>query len=204
MATHMYSGWGVRFFDFDQDGDPDLVVCNGHPDDRIEEISSTLTHREPLLLFENDSGRFRSLGARAGEAFGRSYPGRGLGVGDLDNDGYPDVVVAGNGDAPMLLRNTGASRNRFIGLRLVGTRANRDAVGARVAWSAGGRERAVQRNGGGSYLSSDDPRVLLGLGAAERADWIEVRWPAPSARVDRFGNVAAGRYYLLREGEGLR
>ena len=204
MATHMYSGWGVRFFDFDQDGDPDLVLCNGHPDDRIEEISSTLTHREPLLLFENDGGRFRSLGARAGEAFGRNYPGRGLAVGDLDNDGYPDIVVAGNGSAPLLLRNTGASRNHFIGLRLVGTRANPEAVGARIAWSVGGRVRVVQRNGGGSYLSSHDPRVLLGLDIAERADWIEVRWPAPSTRVDRLDNVTAGRYYLLREGEGLR
>jgi len=198
MATHMYSGWGVRFFDFDHDGDLDLMVVNGHPDDQIETLTSTLKHKEPLLLFENLGSRFSLLGPSAGEAFARDYPARGLAVGDLNNDGYPDLVVANNGEAPLLLRHRGGGRNGWIGLRLEGRTA-----GARIRWSAGGVRRSRLKTAGGAYLSSSDPRELLGLGPAQRADWIEVHWPAPSRRVDRFDNVAAGRYYTLKEGGKL-
>lgn len=199
MATQMYSGWGVKFFDFDHDGDQDLIVCNGHPDDLIETLSSTLTYKEPILLFENrGGGNYVLLGReRAGEVFGRNYPARGLAVGDLNNDGYPDVVIANSGEAPLILRHAGtasaaAGSNNWIGLALAG-----NATGAVVTWSSGGVKRSRQKTAGGSYLSAHDPRELLGLGPAKRADWIEVRWPAPDRRVHRFANVAAGRYYSL-------
>ncbi len=198
MATYMYSGWGVRFFDFDHDGDLDLIVCNGHPDDLIGKISSTLTYREPILLFENTGGKFVSLGARAGEAFSRNYPARGLAIGDLDNDGYPDVVVAMSGEEPLLLRHTRATGNNWAGLHLLGR-----ATGARITWSAGGVTRSQLKTAGGSYLSSQDPRELLGIGRAKQVDWLEVRWPLPSRRVDRFENVAPHRYYGLKEGGKL-
>jgi hypothetical protein len=196
-ATQMYSGWGVRFFDFDLDGDLDLMVVNGHPDDRIEEISTTLLFREPLLLFEKTGSRFENLGPRAGEAFLKNYPARGLAIGDLDNDGFPDAVVGNNGEAPVLLRHRGGA-NHWIGLSLVGSKA-----GTRIKWTAGGVKRSRFVTAGGSYLSSHDPRHLLGLGTAEAADSLEIHWQAPDARVDRFEKVAAGRYYTLRRGGKL-
>ncbi len=197
-ATQMYSGWGVRFYDFDHDGDLDVIVANGHPDDRIEEISSTLKHREPILLFEQIGGQFLSLGPRAGEAFGRDYPARGLAVGDLNNDGYPDVVVANSGEAPVLLIHRG-NRNNWVGLHLKGP-----ATGALITWSAGGLTRSRLKTAGGSYLSAHDPRELIGLGAAAQLDWLEVRWPAPAGKVDRFEKLAAGRYYSLVPGGTLK
>ena len=197
-ATQMYSGWGVKFFDFDFDGDQDLIVCNGHPDDLIEEVSSTLKYKEPILLFENRSGKFINLGARAGAAFARDYPARGLAAGDLNNVGFPDLVIANNGAAPLVLQHTRATANHWLGLNLIG-----QSAGARITWSAGGVKRSRLKTSGGSYLSSHDPRELLGLGKATKIDWLEVRWPAPSKRVDRFENVAADRYYALREGGKL-
>ncbi|MDQ6699704.1 MAG: CRTAC1 family protein, partial [Acidobacteriota bacterium] len=201
MATHMFSGWGVKFFDFNHDGNPDLIVCNGHPDDLIETLSSTLTYKEPILLFENQHGRFARLDSgKAGEAFAHNYPARGLAVGDLDNDGYPDVVIANSGEAPLVLRNTGsaAGTNGWVGLKLSG-----NATGALIRWSAGNVMRKRLKTSGGSYLSAHDPRELLGLGPFQKADWIEVKWPAPIGKVDRFENVAAGRYYTLRPGGTL-
>ena len=204
MATHMYSGWGVRFFDADHDGDKDLIMANGHPDDRIEEISSTLTHHEPLLLFENDRKLFRSVGEGAGDAFHRHYPARGLAIGDLNNDGRQDVVIANNGEGPVVLFNSSRAPNHWLGLRLIGQAANRDAVGALVRWSASGVTRSHLVNGGGSYLSSHDPRIVLGLGREKQVGWIEVRWPAPSRRIDRFEKLTGDRYYALKEGEELK
>lgn len=197
-ATQMYSGWGLKFFDFDADGDQDLIVCNGHPDDLIEVINTSLKHKEPLLLFENRAGTYLNLGARAGEAFTRHYPARGLAVGDLNNDGFADVVVANNGAAPLLLRHRGTQVNRWVGLHLKG-----QAIGARLTWSAGGVKRSRLKSSGGSYLSAHDPRELLGLGAAKQIDWLEVRWPAPNGRVDRFENITANRYYTLKPGGRL-
>ncbi len=202
-ATTVISCWGVRFFDYDTDGWPDLVLANGHPDDMLDTAGLNVRYRQPLLLFHNEGGRFRDASAEAGPAFRRELPSRGLAVGDYDDDGRLDVLVATNGAAPVLLHNE-AKAGGWVGVRLRGTKANRDAIGARVAWSAAGARRERFVSGGGSYLSSHDPRLVLGLGASASADWVEVRWPAPSARVERFAGaaIAAGRYHVLVEGEG--
>ncbi len=196
-ATQMFSGWGVKFFDFDLDGNLDLIVCSGHPDDLIEKISSTLTYREPLLLFHNQNGKFVNMGALAGEAFTQNYAARGLAVGDLDNDGYPDLVIANSGAAPLILHHRGGS-NHWVGLDLKG-----DSTGAIISWSANGQTRSKLKTAGGSYLSASDPRDVLGMGQATKMDWLEVRWPKPASRVDRFENVSADRYYALKQGGSL-
>jgi hypothetical protein len=189
-ATQMYSGWGVRFFDFDHDGDDDLIVCNSHPDDQIEKLSSTLTFKEPILLFENRSGKFAVINERAGKAFQTDWPARGLAVGDLDNDGMPDVVIGNTGEAPLILRHTGANAQNWIGLEL-----KRPTAGIVVRWSAGGNVRSRLLTAGGSYLSSHDPRVLLGLGSSKEPDWVEIRRARQQTR--RLPRLPGGRYHRI-------
>ena len=196
VATQMYSGWGVKFYDYDLDGDTDLIVCNGHPDDLIERISSTLTYREPLLLFHNEQSKFVSLGERAGSSFSKNYPARGLAIGDLFNRGYSDVAIANNGEGPLILRHNGAS-NHWVGLKGLET-------GATIVWWAGGRKHSRFKTAGGSYLSASDPRELLGLGSSSKLDRLEIHWPKPLARVDHFENVAADRYYTVGAGGALQ
>jgi len=199
MPTIMDTGWGIRFFDFDLDGWPDIIMANGHPDDLIETISSSLRYKEPLLLFRNNGRTFDDVTSLGGPAFTMGYPARGLAVGDLDNDGRPDVVIANNGGAPLVLHNTLHNANHWIGLNLVGS-----AVGANITWSAGGVKHSLFHRGGGSYLSSSDPRDILGLGPSANADWIKVQWPAAVGRTDRFEHVAGGRYYSLAPGSKLK
>jgi enediyne biosynthesis protein E4 len=199
MPTIMDTGWGIRFFDFDLDGWPDIILANGHPDDLIETISSSLRYKEPLLLFRNNGRTFDDVTTLGGPAFTAGYPARGLAVGDLDNDGRPDVVIANNGGAPLVLHNTLRNANHWLGLNLVGS-----AVGANITWSAGGIKHSLFHRGGGSYLSSSDPRDILGLGPSENADWVQVQWPAGVGRTDRFEHVAGGRYYSLAPGSKLK
>jgi hypothetical protein len=201
QATRTLSGWGLKFFDYDNDGAVDLFLANGHPDDMIEMYSSQVKYREPLLLFHQERGKLRNVSDQAGLVFGKSFAARGLAVGDFDNDGRLDVLVGVNGAAPILLRNRTGNENGWAGLRLKGVNCNRDAVGARITWMSGGVKRTRLKTNGGSYLSSHDPREILGLARANKVDWVEIRWPAPSRRVERFV-VPVGRYMQVIENEG--
>ncbi len=203
QATRLLSGWGLKFFDFDNDGLIDLFLANGHPDDMIEMYSTQVKYKEPLLLFRHEGDRLRNISHQAGPVFEKMFPARGLAVGDYNNDGRMDVLVGNNGMAPLLLKNNAGAGNHWVGLRLVGTTCNRDAIGARITWSVGGVKRSRLKNSGGSYLSSHDPREVIGLGRAAKLDWLEIRWPPPSRRVDRFTDVPADRYVTILEGKGI-
>ncbi len=200
-ATRLLSGWGLKFFDYDNDGWLDLILANGHPDDMIDQYSQQVRYREPLLLFHNDSGRMHNVSAQGGAAFTRMFPARGLAIGDFNNDGRPDVLIGNNGGAPLLLKNNTGAGNHWLGVRLVGVHCNRDAIGARITWSAGGVTHSRLRNAGGSYLSSHDPREILGVGQAEKIDWVELTWPQPSGRKQRFTNLPLNRYVTMTEGK---
>jgi hypothetical protein len=195
------SGWGLKFFDYYNDGDLDLFLVNGHPEDTIEMRSARVKYKEPLLMFENTGRAFKNVSAASGDVFARNFSGRGMAVGDFDNDGDLDVLVANNGEAPLLLRNDGGNRNNWLGLQLVATQSNPAAVGALITWQAGGVKRSRLKTGGGSYLASHDPREVLGLGSATKLDGLEIRWP--SGKVDKLSNLPLNTYVKVIEGEGI-
>jgi hypothetical protein len=202
MATRWMSGWGLKFLDYDNDGNLDLILANGFPDDLIDKTSSTVKWREPLLLFHNDGKRFQNVSAESGSVFARSFPARGLAIGDFNNDGGIDVLISNNDAAPLLLRNNVGKDNHWLGVSLVGRKCNPDAIGARVAYRAGDLTRSHMKVGGGSFLSSHDPRMVLGLGGHAKLDWLEVKWPLPSGAVERFTDLPVDRYVTIIEGSG--
>src|SRR5262249_37932657 len=136
-ATRLLSGWGLKFFDYDNDGIPDLFLANGHPDDTVETLNPNVKYKEPLIMFKNAGHGFKNVSARSGDVFGKGYPARALAVGDFDNDGDLDVLISNNGEAPLLLRNDGGNRSNWVGLQLVATKSNPAAVGAIITWEAG-------------------------------------------------------------------
>lgn len=202
QATRHLSGWGLRFFDYDNDGDPDLFLANGHPDDMVEIRVAMVKYREPLLMFENTGKGYREVSAQSGAVFAKDFPARGLAAGDLDNDGDIDLVVSNNGEAPLVLRNEGGNRNNWIGLDLVATKSNPGAVGATITWEAGGKRFSRLKTAGGSYLASHDPREVLGIGKATKIESIEIRWP--SGAVDKLTNLAPNAYVRVVEGSGVQ
>lgn len=202
-STRLLSGWGLKFFDFDNDGAIDLFLANGHPDDMIEQYSTQVKYSEPLLLFQNDGTRLHNISDKAGPVFAKSFPARGLAIGDFQNDGRMDVMVANNGEAPILLQNNAGKDNHWLGVKLQGNTCNRDAVGAMITWSVAGVKKSRFKTNGGSYLSSHDPREVLGLGKATKIDWLEVKWPAPSGKVERITDVPTDRYVTIVEGKGI-
>ncbi|CAN5663367.1 CRTAC1 family protein [soil metagenome] len=201
LATRLLSGWGLKFFDYDNDGDPDLFLANGHPYDMIEALAPRVKYKEPLLIFENIGGAFKNVSALVGVVFSKDYPARGMTVGDYDNDGDLDVLISNNGEAPLLLRNEGGNRNNWLGLQLIAAKSNPAAVGAIINWQAGGTKRSRLRTSGGSYLASHDPREILGLKDAAKIDSVEIRWP--SGRVDKLSNLPINTYIKVKEGEGV-
>jgi hypothetical protein len=203
-ATRLMSGWGVKFFDYDNDGNLDLFLANGNPDDQIETIERDVTYREPMLLFHGDGKVLRNVSAQSGPVFSRHLAARGLAIGDFDNDGAVDVLVSINDGAPLLLRNTAAGSNHWLGIRLVGKQSNRDGIGARLTWQSGDLRRSRTKVGGGSYLSSHDPRLVLGIGERTLIDWVEVKWPQPGGKTERFHGPPMDRYITIVEGEGIR
>jgi hypothetical protein len=203
QATRLLSGWGLKLFDYDNDGLVDLFLANGHPDDMIESYSQQVRYKEPLLLFHNDGTKLANASDQGGSAFQKMFPARGLAVGDYNNDGRVDVLIGNNGGAPLLLRNNAGEGNHWIGVRLQGTACNRDAIGATITWSANGKTRSRFKSHGGSYLSSHDMREVLGLGTSAKVDWVEIKWPPPSGRIERVTDLPVDRYVTIVEGKGL-
>lgn len=200
-ATRLLSGWGLKFFDYDNDGDADLFLVNGHPDDMIELQTAKVKYKEPLLLFENSNGRYKNVSPQSGEVFKKDFPARGMSVGDFDNDGDLDALIINNGEPPLLLRNEGGNRNHWLGLDLVATKSNPGAVGATITWTAGGVKRSRLKTSGGSYLSSHDPREILGIGQAAKLDSVEIKWP--SGKIDKLTNPPTNAYIKVVEGVGI-
>jgi hypothetical protein len=203
-GTRLLSGWGLKYFDYDNDGAVDLILANGHPDDMIDSYSMQVKYKEPLLLFhQGEDHKLHDVSESAGPVFQKYFAARGLAVGDYDNDGALDVLIGINGGAPVLLKNNAAKGNHWLGLKLEGVTCNRDAIGARILWKAGGKLRQRLKNNGGSFLSSHDPREVLGIGSAAQIDELEIHWPAPSKRIEKLANVAPNRYIHIVEGRGI-
>jgi hypothetical protein len=201
-ATKLMSGWGIKFLDYDNDGNLDLIVANGHPDDLIEKIYDSVGYRERLLLFHNSGSGLKNVTQESGPAFEHPISARGLALGDFDNDGAVDVLISCNDERPVLLHNNVGSQNHWLGINLIGKKANVDAVGARVTYQAGDLKRSRMKVGGGSYLSSHDPRMVLGIGRQAKLDWLEVKWPQPSSLVERYTDLPIDRYVTIIEGHG--
>ena len=199
------TSWGVDLFDYDNDGDLDLALTNGHPMDDIEEVSDIITHAMRPFLFENTGGgAFREIGAQMGDYFRQPDVGRGLATADYDNDGDRDLIYAPNDSRARLLRNDGGSgAGHWITVRLRGVRANRDAIGARVELTAGGRRQVQEVRSSSSYLSQNDMRLHFGLGDAKRVDRLTIHWPTPDHRVEKVGPLAVDRFVTIREGKGM-
>ena len=200
-TTLMMSGWGLKFFDFDNDGDLDLLVSNGHPDLAIESHHRDLQYRENLLLFKGNGATWTNWSGKGGPAFEKRIAGRGLALGDFDNDGTVDALVTVNDGPPLLLKNQAAQQNHWLGLKLIGTKSNIDAIGAQVTYQSGDLKRHRNKVGGGSYLSSHDPRLVLGLGPRTKVDWLEIQWPQPGGTTQRYTDLPIDRYITIKEGQ---
>ncbi len=195
--TRCLLGFGVAFLDSNNDGWLDLVSANGHVNDHRPSIPWRMPTK---LLLGGPDGRMNEPSPSAGEPFEPLHLGRGLAVGDLDNDGKVDMLVQSQNEPIAYLHNQTEKGGHWVSLQLEGVRSNRDAVGARVIVLAGGRRRVDQRKGGGSYQSASDPRLHFGLGSSDRIEQLEVRWP--SGLVESYSGLPADRAYLLREGAG--
>ena len=195
-------GFGCLFADIDLDGSQDLVVTNGHIDETVRNIHGHVGYAQPPHLFLNDgNGNFRDVASAAGEAFAAPKVGRGLACGDFDRDGDVDLLLTTNGGPALLFRNDQSGGNRSIRLRLIGTKSNRDAIGAMVRVFHDGTFQTRMVKSGSSYLSQSELPVTFGVGRRDKVEGLVVAWP--SGRVQEFKDVAAGKAYHCTEGQGL-
>ncbi|HEX7958688.1 MAG TPA: CRTAC1 family protein [Terriglobales bacterium] len=201
-ATYHVSGFGTRFFDYDNDGARDIFMANGHVLDNIERYHADTYYAEPKLMFRNTGrGILENVSHQLGADFELPRVSRGAAVADFDNDGDLDILVSNNGQAPQLLRNDGGNANHWLEILLIGTRSNRDAVGARVKLTAGDLVHFEQRKGGMSYQSAQDPRLHFGLGSRTQIDSLEITWP--SGTVTKLEKLAVDQIIAVQEDKGI-
>ncbi len=193
--TLAHSGWGVRFLDYDNDGWKDLLIAQGHDLDTIQLTFPQLRYREPMLLARNTGRGFLDVSMRAGQVFQQAWVGRGMAVGDIDNDGRLDAVVTTNDGPVHMLHNETATGNHWLILKLVGHQSNRDGIGAVVRVVTAKGQQFATVTTASSYLSSSDKRLHFGLGTDAAVERIEIRWPSGVAQTlrnipgDRIVNV---------------
>jgi len=193
-----YLGWGTMFFDFDNDGWPDLLLVNGHVYPEVDKFKLGSDYQEPRILYHNSGkGTFDDVSATSGPAITHKASGRGLAVGDLWNNGKLSAIITNMGEAPSLVVNQMSYPNHWIAVKTIGTKSNRDGIGARVTVKANGRVFVDEVRSGSSYSSSNDMRVHFGLGLATKIDSLEVRWPSGlvesfEGKVDAINTVKEG------------
>ena len=201
-VNRRYLGFGVGFFDLDNDGWKDLFVANGHVYSQIAGRKLHVEYKEPKVLYRNlGKGRFEDVSSKSGAAISVANLARGCAFGDFDNDGDIDVVVNNLDAPPTLLRNDGGNRNNWIMFKCVGTRSNRSAIGTRVKVTTGSHSQIDEVMSGSSYYSQSDFRLHFGLGSAATADRVEVTWP--SGVKESFENLTANQLLVLRESKGI-
>lgn len=198
LAAHTknYVGWGIRFLDFDNDGDQDLFIVNGHLHELIAQTNKSVSYREPpLLLANNGAGIFENAGT--GPVFQTSYLGRGLATADFDNDGAVDAAFISLQAPPVLLRNTAAAGRHWLGIHLRGTRSNRDGIGAKLTLQVGNQRLTRWIAGGGSFLAAHDLRVVFGLNDRTQAGPLEILWPSGIRQT--LNALTPDRYHTITE-----
>ncbi len=197
--TLITMSWGTSFVDFDNDGFLDLFFANGHLHDNIEMFEEVGSYKQTNQLLRNDGdGTFSDISAQCGNGFAMKKSSRGAVFGDYDNDGDIDILVANIGESPDLLRNDGDSQNHWLALKLIGTKSNRDAIGAKVILTVGGGRQMRYVKSGSSYLSQSDMRLFFGLGKTKTAEMIEIFWP--SGLMQHLEKVSADQYLIITEG----
>jgi len=207
-AHTQFLGWGCGFFDMDNDGWPDILICNGHVYPEVEQLKTEAGYAQRKLLYQNlRNGHFADVSFQAGPGISEPSPSRGAAFGDFDNDGDIDIVVNTVNNYPQLLRCDSKLANNWIKVRTIGTKSNRSGIGARLTCvtqvpgeSKPHRQIDEVRSGGG-YFSQNDLRVHFGLGKAEKVDLIEIRWP--SVQVDTVKDVKANQVIFVKEGAGI-
>jgi enediyne biosynthesis protein E4 len=207
-AHTQFLGWGCGFLDFDNDGWPDILICNGHVYPEVEQLKTEAGYPQRKLLYRNlHKGRFADVSMQAGPGISDPAPCRGCAFGDFDNDGDIDVVVNTVYDYPQLLRCDSKVDNNWIKIRTIGTKSNRSGIGARLICTTHSapetkpHQQIDEVRSGGSYISQNDLRIHFGLGKAEKVDLLEIRWP--SGHVDTLKDVKANQLIFVKEAEGI-
>ena len=202
-----YLGWGTGFFDFDNDGWPDILICNGHVYPEVEQLKMEAGYAQKKILYRNlRNGKFEDVAASAGPGISDPTPSRGCAFGDFDNDGDVDFVINNVNTFPQLVRCDSRLNNNWIKVKAIGTKSNRSAIGARVSCTYRDSDDKTQRQmdevrSGGGYLSQSDLRIHFGLGPADKVDLLEIRWP--TGEVETLKNLAPNRLYIVKEGAGI-
>ena len=198
-----YVAWGCGFIDYDNDGWQDILQVNGHVYPEIDNYHLDQTFKNPRLVYQNlGNGHFKDVSSEMGPGITEQFSSRGAAFGDYDNDGDMDALILNMNDLPSLLRNDGGNKQNWIKIKLIGTKCNRTAIGARVRVITGKHIQMDEVNSGTSVMSQSDLRLHFGLGKVETVDAVEVKWPT-TQKIERFTQVKANQILTIREGDGI-